>query len=138
MDKKHKITWIGTSLSKVLDKKKVEKDLGVKLKAVKAYCVKEEGRFPNENFTAIVPEAIQAGNIDTLVLEAGNIEISNIEVNRAMMNTDVDIEESKKGWFEKAEETSKSLFQIAERCIARNPNLNVVIVKRPQRFDTSK
>ena len=57
-DKKHKITWIGTSLSNVLDKKKVEKDLGVKLKAVKAYCVKEEGRYPNENFTAIVPEAI--------------------------------------------------------------------------------
>ena len=135
--KKHKITWIGTSLSKVLDKKKVEEDLGVELKAVKAYCVKEEGRFPNENFKTIVPEAIKDGNIDTLVLEAGNIEISNVEVNNAMMNTDKDIEESKKEWFEEAEETSKSLFNLAEKSIASDPNLNVVIVKRPQRFDKS-
>ena len=47
------------------------------------------------------------------------------------------IDESKNEWFEKAEETSKSIFHIAERSIARDPKLNVVIVKRPQRFDKS-
>ena len=38
---KHKVTWVGTSISKVLDKKKFEQDIDVKLTAVKAYCVKE-------------------------------------------------------------------------------------------------
>ena len=136
-EKKHKITWVGTSLSKVLDKKKVEKDQGVELNAVKAYYVKEEGRIENESFEAIVPDVIKAGHIDTLVLEAGNTEITNFEVNKAMMNTDIDIDETKEGWFKKAEETSKSIFQIAEKSIANDPNLNVVIVKRPERFDKS-
>ena len=132
---KHKITWVGTSLSKALDKNKVEKDLDVELSVKKAYCVKKEGRFPDENFETSVPQITKDGQIDTLVMEAGSIEITNIDVNKAMMNTDKDIEESKKEWFEQVEETSKSLFQIAEDCIARDSKMNVVIVKRPQRFD---
>ena len=83
----------------------------------------------------MVPQTIKDGNIDTLVMEAGSIEITNIDVNKAMMNTDKDIEESKKEWFELVEESSKSLFKIAEDCVIRNPNMNVVIVKRPDRFD---
>ena len=62
----------------------------------------------------MVPQTIKDDNTDTLVMEAGSIEITNIDVNKAMMNTDKDIEESKKEWFELVEESSKSLFKIAE------------------------
>ena len=132
---KHKVAWVGTSISKVLDKKKVEEDLNVELKAVKAYCVEKEGRYPGHNFKETVPETLKAGDVNTLVLEAGNIEITNIDVNKAVMDTEKSIEDSKKEWFDKAEETSKALFQIAEDCVRKDEKLNVVIVKRLQRFD---
>lgn len=132
---KHQVTWVGTSLSKVLNQKKLEQDLDVELTAVKAYCVEEEGRFPEANFKAIVPKTLQNGQVDTLVLETGSIEITNINVNKAMMNTDKHIEDLKKEWFEKAENTSKALFELAEDSVANEPGLNVIILKRPQRFD---
>ena len=129
---RHKVAWIGTSISKVLDAKKFEKDLNVELSMTKAYCVEEEGKFPKSNFKAIAPEA--AKGADTLVLETGSIEITNIDVNKAMENHE-DMEVSKKEWFDKVEASSTSLFKIAEECATADPNLTVVIVKRPPRFD---
>ena len=89
--RQHQVTWIGTSISKVLDKTKFEKDAEVKVRAVKAYCVNEEGRFPKSNFKAIVPEVVSKGQIDTLILETGSIEITNIDVNKALMDPRKDI-----------------------------------------------
>ena len=134
-NKKHKITWVGTSLSKPLDKKKFEHDSDVNLTVKKAYCIKAEGRFKEANFTAIVPELVKKGGIDTMVLQTGSIEFTNLDVNKAMMDAKKDISEYKKEWYAKAEEDSKSLFAIAEDAIARDPKLNVVIVKRFLRFD---
>ena len=119
----------------MLDKKKFEEDIEVELTAVKAYCVKEEGRYPKDNFKAIVPKVVKAGNIDTLVLETGSIEITNIDVNKAMVDSQKDIEDYKREWFAKAEEVSTELFNIAENAIAADGNLNVIIVKRLPRFD---
>ena len=116
---------------------KLEKDLDVELTIRKAYCIKREGRFPDKNFEEISPEIIKTGHTDTLVMETGNIEITNIDVNQAIMSSDKNIEESKKNWFAAVEENSKSLFQIAEDCVSRDENLHVVIVKRPERFDKS-
>ena len=102
---------------------------------MRAYCVKEEGKFPDQNFEKVVPEIIKAGDVNTLVLEAGSIEITNIDVNKAMMNTGKTVEEHKKVWFEETEETSKALFKIAEDCVEKDKQLHVIIMKRPQRFD---
>ena len=117
----HRITW-------VLDKKKVEDDLNVELTAVKAYCVKEEGRFPKSNFEATVPSIVRKGCVDTLVMETGSIEITNMDVNKAMMDSSKSIKEYEKEWFSKVEEVSKNLFKIAEDAVEADPNLNVVIV----------
>ena len=132
---KHRVTWIGTSISKVLDQEKFEHDLDVELTTAKAYCIKEEGRFPKDNFNAIVPKVVKAGHVDTLVLETGSIEITNMDVNKAMVDPNRDINEYKKEWFAKAEEVSTELFNIAENAIAADEHLNVVIVKRLPRFD---
>ena len=43
--RKYKISWVGTSLSKALDKRKLEKDVDAEVSIEKAYCIKEEGRF---------------------------------------------------------------------------------------------
>ena len=135
---KHHLTWVGTSISKVLNHNKFEHDVDVKLTAVKAYCVKEEGRFPKDNFQAIVPKVVRAGNIDTLVLETGSIEITNLDVHKAMNDPKKDIKEYKKEWFLKAEEASNDLFRVAEEAIEADKNLNVIIVKRLPRFDRGK
>jgi hypothetical protein len=102
------IAWIGTSISKALDRNTFENDTNVKLKFVKAYGIKEETavsypkdpfRFPDTNFKKIVPEVLEEADVDTLVMETGSIEITNIKVNDAMMDTTKDIEEYKKEWF---------------------------------------
>ena len=135
--RQHQVTWIGTSISKVLDKTKFEKDAEVKVRAVKAYCVNEEGRFPKSNFKAIVPEVVSKGQTDTLILETGSIEITTIDVNKALMDPRKDINKYKKEWFAKAEEVSTELFKLAEDAVANDDKLHVVILKRLPRFDRS-
>ena len=85
----------------------------------RAYCIKEEGRFKGSNFTAIVPELVKNGGIDTLVLQTGSIEITNIDMNKAIMDTSKDISEYKKEWFARVEEDSKNLFEIGVDAITR-------------------
>ena len=53
------------------------------------------------------------------------------------MDTTQDIESYKKKWFTQVEEDSKNLFNIAEDAIEKNPNLEVIIMKRLPRFDRS-
>ena len=48
-----------------------------------------------------------------------------------MMDESKEIEEYKNEWFNKVEVASSSLMKMAEECTAANPNLRVVIVKRP-------
>ena len=102
---------------------------------VKAYCIEEEGRYKESNFAAIVPDVVRKGDVDILVLQTGSIELTNIDVNKAIDDKSKDINEYKKEWYIKAEKDSENLFSIAESAIAHSPELNVVIVKRLPRFD---
>ena len=90
-----------------------------------------------KNFRAIVPEVVKQGNVDTLVLQTGSIEITNIDTNKAAMDPNKDMKEYQREWYVKAEEDSTNLFNIAEEAIAMNQDLNVVIVKRLPRYDRS-
>ena len=143
---KENVAWVGTSISKALDRKKFERDTNRNIKFVKAFGIteeiktpypKEEFRYPNENFRKIVPEVLEDKQIDTLVMQTGSIEITNIKVNQAIMDTSKSIDEYKKEWFNQAEEDSKNIFNIAEEAIKKRPNMKVVILKRLPRFDRS-
>ena len=133
--KKQKITWVGTSVSNVMDKDKFEHETEMDLSVVKAHGIEEEGRFKGSNLTAVVPDVVKKEDTDVLVLQAGDIELTNIDVVRAIDDEDKDIDEYKKEWYLKAEKDSENLFSIAESAIATDLELNVVIVKRIQRFD---
>ena len=89
------------------------------------------------NFQAIIPKIVSKGDTDTLVMESGNIEITNLDVNKAMMDPEKDIREYHKEWFQMAEEVSTNLYKVAEDAIAADLNLNVILVKRLPRFDRS-
>ena len=122
-----------------MEKEKFENDVDVELKAVGAYCISEDkdARFPKENFQSVVPKEIAEDEPDILVLESGNIEITNLKVNEAMLDTKKDINTYKKEWFEKTEKNSEDLFNVAEEATKKHPNLKVVIVKRLPRYDRS-
>ena len=107
-----KIVWLGTSISKVLDQKKFEKDTKTNLKVIKAYGIKKEQnqRFPASNFTDIVPKVIKNENPDAIVLQTGSIEITNIDVKKALMDPSNSIEEYKAEWTRKVKDDSTNLF----------------------------
>ena len=139
-NRKKKVSWIGTSLSKALNKEKFEEDLNVDLSVSRAYCIKVEdnAKYRNENFEEIVPKVIEKEEPDILVFQTGSIEITNIEVNKAMMDKDMSLEEHKKVWFEKVEQDSKNLFDIAQAALKKNKSIQkVVILKRLPRYDRS-
>ena len=134
---KHRVTWVGTSISEALDVKKFEKDTGSQVTVERAYCIENEGRFKDINFSAVVPEIVKKGDVDTLVLQTGSIEITNMEVNKSMMDVEKDLKTFKSECYEKVEKDSENLFSVAENAVAHNPELNVIIVKRLPRYDRS-
>ena len=135
--KDEKVLWVGTSISKTLDIHKFQKETKTSIKSVKAFGItREENQlYPETNFTDIVPEVIKNETPDTLVLQGGSIEITNIDVKKALMDPNKDIEEYKEDWFAKVEKDSSNLFAIAERAIKDKPNMKVIIVKRLPRND---
>jgi hypothetical protein len=139
--KKAKVAWVGTSLSKQLIKSKFENDLKVDLKIESAYCIVNEADayFPEKNFRAVVPKVVGNDDIDTLVLQAGSIEITNFDVNKAVEDPKKKIEDYKKEWFEKVEKDSSNLFDVAEAALTNSEHLQkVIIIKRLPRFDPRK
>ena len=131
------MVWIGTSVSKVLDQKKFEKDTNTNLKVVKAYGIKKEQnhRFPASNFTDTVPKVIKNENPDAIILQTGSIEITNIDVKKALMDPNNNIEEYKAEWTRKVKDDSANLFNLAKAALKMKPDMEVVIVKRLPRYD---
>ena len=73
---------------------------------------------------------------DILVMQTGSIEITNINVNAAIMDTSKNIQEYKKEWFKKVEEDSINLLDVAQDALEKNKKLKkVIILKRLPRFD---
>ena len=135
---KKNVKWIGTSLSNVLEKDKLEKNLDVNLSVVKAYTIEKESSsyFKEKNFSEVVPIEVENKDIDILVLQSGSIEITDLDINEAVLDTTKDLSDYKREWFKKVEDTSEKLFDIAENALRKNRNIEkVIIVKRLPRFD---
>ena len=88
------------------------------------------------DFKTVATEVLRTDDTDTLVLHGGSSEITDIDVNKAVMDTKKNFEEHKKEWFEKVEEDSNKLFDIA--VVAAKSLNKVVIVKRHPRYDRRK
>ena len=105
----------------------------------RAYCIKEEtnAKLKVSNFKAIVPKVIENEDPDTIVLQTGSIEVTNIDVNKALMDSRKTIEEYKKEWFAKVEDDSRNLFDIAKKALDTKNVKKVIIMKRLPRYDRS-
>jgi hypothetical protein len=58
-------------------------------------------------------------------MQTGSIEIININVNEAVMDTKKNVDDYKKEWFNQVEQDSKNLFLIAEDAIKTRPDLKI-------------
>ena len=137
---KKKIKWIGTSDGSVLNKEKVENTLNVDLSMERAYYIDEEESAPlkENNFKTVISEKIKHEEIDVLVLQTGSIEITDLKVNEAILDTKKDLTEYKKDWFKKVENDSAKVFDVALDALSKNNGIEkVVIVKRLPRYDRS-
>ena len=138
MKSKPRVTWIGTSISNVLDKNKFERDCNVELNVVKAYCIdkEENARYKDANFKTVVPETIKKKQTDSLILQTGSIEITDMNIEEGLKNSQEKIEAYKHEWFKKVEKDSTNLFNIAQDAIAQDSDIGkVVILKRLPRYD---
>ena len=78
----------------------------------------------------IVPERLQRKYYDTLIIQAGTNEISNINVESPSLK----IAE----WEKKVQDSRSKVFQLAQKSLKNNPSLKkVIIVKSLPRFDPS-
>ena len=131
------VIWFGTSISKALNKTKLEMDTNTNVNFVKAFGIKAEVDqfYPESNFTDTVDKVLETYNPDAIVLQTGSIKISNIRTKKAYMDPDKDIEDYNREWAVKVENDSTNLFDIAEDAIKKKPNMKVIIAKRLPRFD---
>ena len=135
---KKNVTWVGTSISNALDRKKFEKDCNINLNMVKAYCidVEEKALYKEANFKQVVPNVVREKETDILILQTGSIEITDTNIEKALKDAPENIEKYKQEWFKKVEKDSIKLFDVAEAALAQDETIeNVIIIKRLPRFD---
>ena len=55
------VTWVGTSISNALDRKKIEMDCNINLNMVQLYCidVEENALYKEANFKQVVPNVVR-------------------------------------------------------------------------------
>ena len=92
--------------------------------------------LPEKNVTDTVEDILCTSEPDSIVIQSGSIEITNIDMKKAYMDTEKNIDDYKNEWNEMVEEDSKNLFEVAFKAAKRYPNMKVVIVKRLPRFDS--
>ena len=88
---------------------------------VKAYCISKEGRYPKSNFCDVVPEELEKEDADIAVFQTGSREITNFDIQKAMMDADKDIKEYVEEWSTKVEEDSAKLFKLVVKVTEGKP-----------------
>ena len=89
-----------------------------------AYTVDKDkdAKYPAKNFLNVVPERISRKGYDTLVLQGGCNEISNLNVKSKFTAEDVKI------WEDKIRISRTKLFNLAEDSLKKEKNLKNVII----------
>ena len=126
------ILMVADSHSYNLDRRIFENQTDTKLDLAIAFTVDadEDAKYKTRNFLKIVPERLQKKNYDTLIIQAGTNEISNINVEFPSLNI--------KQWENKVQDSRTKVYQLAQKSLKDNPRLKkVIIVKSPPRFDPS-
>ena len=100
----------------ILEEIVIEKETNTIVEKATAYTVDEDGdaKYPKKNFLKIVSERLSRKSYDTLVLQGGCNEISNINVRNGI---------SANNWEEKVRISRTKMFQLAQTSLTNNPKL---------------
>ena len=132
---KKDVLVVGTSISNNLDKRVCENLTDLTIDVATAYTVGPDidAKYREKNFKKIVPEKLKNQKYETLVLQGGSIEITNINTK------DESKEMHFQSWKNKVKKSSEEMFNLAEESITAYPDLKVIIVARiPRFFERSK
>jgi hypothetical protein len=90
----------------------------------------KDAKYPERNFTKVLPEKLKRRKYDTLVLQAGCNEISNLNVKSKFTAKDVSV------WEEKVRQSRTKLFNLAEESLKKEKDLkDVIIITSLPRYD---
>ena len=130
---KKDVLVVGTSISNNLDKRVCENLTDLTIDVATAYTVGPDidAKYREKNFKKIVPEKLKNQKYETLVLQGGSIEITNINTK------DESKEMHFQSWKNKVKKSSEEMFNLAEESITAYPDLKVIIVARIPRFDST-
>ena len=132
------VLFIGDSISANIDVKLLAHSTKTEFKQVRAYSSihdtisnewKMPAKFPNSNFTSVVPAELQKGTFQSLVLQAPSVDITNLKTN-------VNPSKYIKKWEQQTILSAKNFFSVVENALKTKPTLNkVVILKLIPRYD---
>ena len=107
------------SITNNLDKGICERSVEQNIDVYTAYTVDADidAKYREKNFMRIVPEKLQKKKYDTLVLQGGSIEVTNLNTREELKDKNFP------AWRKKIEESSIKMFELAEKSILENPGL---------------
>ena len=112
-----------------LDCNIVEDGTKTRVDSATAYTVEadEDAKYKHKNFLRVVPERLAKKDYDTLIIQGGCNEISNINLSSKNV----------KSWQEKIRRSREKMFQLAEKSLKDNEHLKkVIILKSLPRYDS--
>ena len=127
------ILVVGTSLTNKLNKQVIQNVTENKVTMAKAFTIDEKDGAvrPELNHKRVVPSELAKNRYDTLVLEGGVNEISNMNVDQDFI-ANIDILKKK------VAQDSINMYNLAEESLAKHPGLKkVIILKRIFRCDNT-
>ena len=121
------MVWVGDSIAHHIDFDDIEKAVKTKIKKKKAYgSVKASGqKFPDSNFTEVVPRELRGQQSDILVMQASSVDLTNIPAGA-----------SKEYSEQVALVSSQNMVTVAKNALAYNPSIKqVLLLQTTPRYD---
>ena len=121
---KDKILLVGDSQSRNLNLSVIKNITNMEVKRAEAFIISNndpKAKYPEKNFTDIVPEELKKDNYSTLILQGGTNEVTNL-------NTSGRIEDKIEGFKKEIKASSENMFKIAEESLKQKKSLKKVII----------
>ena len=129
------MVWIRNESA--LDCNKFERDTRTTLKMVRIDTINSKENVQIKNsMRQTVKDVIKNDAPDLIILEGGTTEITQIDT-KSVSHNKTDAMKQKRGWENKVESESNAIFEIAKEATTIVEGLQVVIIKRPPRYDTN-
>ena len=130
------IIWFGTSNSKYLDSKEIERGTNTKIRMIRTNSIQSKKK--EDTYDCLknrVSDVVGSNTPDMIIIQAGDTEITDLNTFDSRHNKSESLEAQRHKWTTGVEKDSENIIKIAEDAVKQVDGLQVVILKRPPRFD---